>query len=189
MRVLGIDPGLTRCGWGVVEGRPGARPTALGVGVLRSSAELDLELRLLELHTGVTALLREFRPVVVCAEINEKIPPPVRFTVRYDPSYVWAVDHFYGQSVSTLHDLASANGYALVELHYNNAFLVPAELGVPGLSAEAAYREGYLERPDRLRVFPWNADMEALHSLDPQGQVDFLRAKFARYDGQYEIGL
>ena len=38
MRVLGIDPGLTRCGWGVVEGRPGAKPTALGVGVIRSSA-------------------------------------------------------------------------------------------------------------------------------------------------------
>ena len=26
MRVLGIDPGLTRCGWGVVDGRPGAAP-------------------------------------------------------------------------------------------------------------------------------------------------------------------
>ena len=68
MRVLGIDPGLTRCGWGVVEGRPGGKPTALGVGVLRSSAELDLELRLLELHTAVTALLREYRPDVVAIE-------------------------------------------------------------------------------------------------------------------------
>ena len=27
MRVLGIDPGLTRCGWGVIDGRPGARPS------------------------------------------------------------------------------------------------------------------------------------------------------------------
>src|SRR3954468_17818667 len=68
MRVLGIDPGLTRCGWGVVDGRPGARPTAVGVGVIRSSAELDLELRLLELHTQVTALLREHRPDVVAIE-------------------------------------------------------------------------------------------------------------------------
>src|SRR3712207_7256980 len=68
MRVLGIDPGLTRCGWGVVDGRPGARPTAVGVGVLRTMAELDLELRLLELHTGVTALLREHRPDVVAIE-------------------------------------------------------------------------------------------------------------------------
>src|SRR5215218_7816774 len=68
LRVLGIDPGLTRCGWGVVEGRPGARPTALGVGVVRSSAELDLELRLLEVHTAVTGLLREFRPDAVAIE-------------------------------------------------------------------------------------------------------------------------
>ncbi len=68
MRVLGIDPGLTRCGWGVVDGRPGMRPTAVGVGVLRTMAELDLELRLLELHTAVTALLREHRPDVVAIE-------------------------------------------------------------------------------------------------------------------------
>jgi crossover junction endodeoxyribonuclease RuvC len=68
MRVLGIDPGLTRCGWGIVDGHPGARPTAVGVGVIRSSAELDLELRLLELHTQVTALLREHRPDVVAIE-------------------------------------------------------------------------------------------------------------------------
>src|SRR3954466_16198487 len=56
MRGVGIDPGLPRCGWGVVDGRPGARPTAIDVGVIRTMAELDLELRLLELHTAVTAL-------------------------------------------------------------------------------------------------------------------------------------
>ena len=68
MRVLGIDPGLTRCGWGVVEGRPGARPTALGVGVVRGSPELDLELRLLEVHSAVAALIREHRPAAVAIE-------------------------------------------------------------------------------------------------------------------------
>src|SRR3954465_5911207 len=93
MRVLGIDPGLTRCGWGVVDGRPGARPpargvggrpgpgpAAVGVGVIRTMAELDLELRLLELHTAVTALLREHRPDVVAIERvftqSNKGPPP-----------------------------------------------------------------------------------------------------------------
>ncbi|MCW2581529.1 MAG: Crossover junction endodeoxyribonuclease RuvC [Klenkia sp.] len=68
MRVLGIDPGLTRCGWGVVDGRPGARPTAVGVGVVRSDADLALELRLLELHAAVAALLREHQPDVVAIE-------------------------------------------------------------------------------------------------------------------------
>lgn len=68
MRVLGIDPGLTRCGWGVVEGRPGARPVALGVGVVRSSPDLALELRLLELHSALTLLVREHQPDVVAVE-------------------------------------------------------------------------------------------------------------------------
>ncbi len=68
VRVLGIDPGLTRCGWGVVDGRPGARPTAVGVGVLRSDPDLALELRLLELHSGVSALLRAHQPDVVAIE-------------------------------------------------------------------------------------------------------------------------
>jgi len=68
VRVLGIDPGLTRCGWGVVDGRPGARPTAVGVGVVRSDPTLALELRLLQVHTEVTALLREHRPDVVAVE-------------------------------------------------------------------------------------------------------------------------
>src|SRR5215203_1556948 len=68
MRVLGIDPGLTRCGWGVVDGRPGARPTAVAVGVVRTHAELDLELRLLELHTEITTLVRRHEPDVVAIE-------------------------------------------------------------------------------------------------------------------------
>ena len=49
-------------------GVPARGPTAIGVGVLRTMAELDLELRLLELHTAVTALLREHRPDVVAIE-------------------------------------------------------------------------------------------------------------------------
>jgi crossover junction endodeoxyribonuclease RuvC len=52
----------------VVDGRPGGRPTAVDVGVIRSSAELDLELRLLELHTAVTSLVRQHRPDVVAIE-------------------------------------------------------------------------------------------------------------------------
>ena len=43
------------------------------------------------------ALLTEYRPRVMCAEVNEKIPPPVRLTVRYDRPL--GQDHFYGQSM------------------------------------------------------------------------------------------
>jgi hypothetical protein len=139
-------------------------------------------------HFVLDALLADYRPRVISAEVNEKIPPPVRFTVRYDPDHAWVRDHFYGQSISTLADLAARHDYALVELSYNNAFLVPAEHNpLPALTAEEAYRVGYLERPDRLRLFPWNEDMEPLHGLDTAGKLDFLRRYFARYEGRYDL--
>ena len=44
MRVLGVDPGLTRCGVGVVEGVAGRPLTMLGVGVVRTPADAELGL-------------------------------------------------------------------------------------------------------------------------------------------------
>ena len=46
MRVLGIDPGLTRCGLGVVDGVPGRQPLLVAVDVVRTSSDLDVARRL-----------------------------------------------------------------------------------------------------------------------------------------------
>jgi hypothetical protein len=125
-------------------------------------------------------ILREFRPFLVCAEINEKIPPPIKFSVLWRPGYAWRMDHFFGQSLSQLHTLCVAHQYALVELHYNNAFLVPVEkCGVPALTPEQAYEAGYRSRPDRAQKFPWNADMEPLLTMSPERGVQFLNERFA----------
>jgi crossover junction endodeoxyribonuclease RuvC len=68
MRVLGIDPGLTRCGLGVVEGRPGRPPELLGVDVLRTASDLDTSRRLLRLEEELDAWLVEHRPDTVAVE-------------------------------------------------------------------------------------------------------------------------
>mgnify|MGYP003363005813 FL=1 len=47
-RILGIDPGLTRCGIGVVEGAVGRPPVFIAVGVVRTSPDLDVAHRLLQ---------------------------------------------------------------------------------------------------------------------------------------------
>jgi crossover junction endodeoxyribonuclease RuvC len=47
IRVLGVDPGLTRCGVGVVEGAPGRALTMVRVGVIRTPAGEDIAVRLL----------------------------------------------------------------------------------------------------------------------------------------------
>ena len=67
MYVLGIDPGLSRCGYGLVEQqRTGTR--AVAVGVLRTPPTMPTPDRLAELQADLRALLQEHRPEVVAIE-------------------------------------------------------------------------------------------------------------------------
>ncbi|MGK5451295.1 crossover junction endodeoxyribonuclease RuvC [Streptomyces radiopugnans] len=68
MRVLGVDPGLTRCGIGVVEGTAG-RPLRMGgVGVVRTPADAEVPDRLVLVERGIEEWLEEYRPDVVAVE-------------------------------------------------------------------------------------------------------------------------
>jgi crossover junction endodeoxyribonuclease RuvC len=68
VRVLGVDPGLTRCGLGVVDGAPGRRMTLVDVSVARSSPDDPLELRLLQIEQAVERVLDATTPDAVAVE-------------------------------------------------------------------------------------------------------------------------
>ncbi|HEY8479313.1 MAG TPA: crossover junction endodeoxyribonuclease RuvC [Spirillospora sp.] len=68
MRVMGVDPGLTRCGVGVVEGAPGRRLRLVHVSVVRTDPEDDIASRLLGIEAGIEALMGELRPDAVAVE-------------------------------------------------------------------------------------------------------------------------
>lgn len=68
MRVLGIDPGLTRCGVAVVEGGPGQALVVRHVGVLRTAPDAAVEQRLAELEAALAALVSDFAPDVIAIE-------------------------------------------------------------------------------------------------------------------------
>ncbi|ABL81890.1 MULTISPECIES: crossover junction endodeoxyribonuclease RuvC [unclassified Nocardioides] len=68
MRVLGIDPGLTRCGMGVVDGSVGRPLTLVDVNVLRTSADLPVPERLVTIERGVEAWIEEHAPDAVAIE-------------------------------------------------------------------------------------------------------------------------
>ncbi|GAA2448099.1 crossover junction endodeoxyribonuclease RuvC [Streptomyces glaucus] len=68
MRVLGVDPGLTRCGVGVVEGVAGRPLTMLGVGVVRTPVDADLGDRLVAIEQGIEQWIDEYRPEYVAVE-------------------------------------------------------------------------------------------------------------------------
>jgi crossover junction endodeoxyribonuclease RuvC len=67
-RVLGIDPGLTRCGVGVVEGVPGRPCTLIAYHVVRTDPDEELPLRLLQLDRHLSALVAEHQPGSVAVE-------------------------------------------------------------------------------------------------------------------------
>lgn len=68
MRVLGVDPGLTRCGLGVVEGVAGRLPTLVAVQVIRTAATDDLGTRLVALEQAVEQWLDRYAPDAVAVE-------------------------------------------------------------------------------------------------------------------------
>jgi len=67
MRVLGIDPGLRVCGWGVIEVVE-ERLVYLDSGTLRPDPDAPIVARLSVLHTGIRAVLDRFQPAQVAIE-------------------------------------------------------------------------------------------------------------------------
>ena len=68
MRVLGVDPGLTRCGIGIVDGSVGAPLSFVGVGVIKTDSDQALEMRLLSVEVELRAWIEKYRPDVIAVE-------------------------------------------------------------------------------------------------------------------------
>jgi crossover junction endodeoxyribonuclease RuvC len=68
MRVLGVDPGLTRCGIGVIEGEPGRPLRLIGTDVIRTPAGDEIGARLLALEVEIDRWLARHQPDAVAVE-------------------------------------------------------------------------------------------------------------------------
>lgn len=92
MKVLGVDPGSSVVGFGVVEARAqGAMPRLVECGVIRTAGSASLPGRLRAIHEGLTELLQRHRPDVVAVE-----------------------DIFYGRNARSTAVLAHARGVILL---------------------------------------------------------------------------
>ena len=68
MRVLGIDPGLTRCGIGIVDSVGPQKLEMVGVGVIKTDIDASLEFRLLELEKEISLWINKYKPDVIAVE-------------------------------------------------------------------------------------------------------------------------
>ena len=123
LRVLGIDPGLTRCGIGVVDALGGRRARLVHAGVIRSASEAPLERRLLVIAHGLRAALEEFGPDAV------------------------AVERVFSQAnTSTVIGTAQVSGIALLEAHERG---IPVALHTPSEVKAAVTGSG---RADKKQI-------------------------------------
>lgn len=68
MRVLGVDPGLTRCGIGVVDADTQRKLHLVSFGVIKTSVEQPLEQRLLQLNDELERWIKQYQPQVIAVE-------------------------------------------------------------------------------------------------------------------------
>lgn len=101
MRVLGIDPGSVRTGWGVVE-RSGSKLTGIAAGVIEAGSTDELHLRLAVIYDGLRAVIVDYQPTTVAVE-----------------------DIFYARSVKSALTLGHARGVALLAAGHSGLDVTP----------------------------------------------------------------
>ncbi|MDH2345460.1 crossover junction endodeoxyribonuclease RuvC [Bradyrhizobium sp. SSUT18] len=67
VRIIGIDPGLRRTGWGVIEAE-GNRLIYVACGSVEPPDDLPLASRLLAIHEGLAAVLSDHKPMEAAVE-------------------------------------------------------------------------------------------------------------------------
>ena len=150
---------------------------------------LNLDIDSYDLFIIEELLKSEYRPKIISMEINEKIPPPVFFTVLFEPSHFWKGDHFFGCSITAASSTVKKFGYKLIKLQYNNAIFVCDSFSqnFEDLSPEKAYDEGYKYKPDRKQKFKYNESVDELLHMDSKNVIIFLNNLYKDYEGMYKL--
>jgi hypothetical protein len=164
--------------------------TLLGFEVPNDFSLLNLDIDSYDLYVICEILKGGFKPKIISMEINEKIPSSVYFTVDYDEKHYWRGDHFYGCSLRAASETVKPFGYLLESLQYNNAIFVRSDLAdhlFNDTSIEMAYENGYKNKTDRKKLFPWNADVECLLEFSKDDSIKFINNFFSKYEGKYTI--
>jgi len=132
-------------------------------------------------------LLESYRPKIISMEINEKIPPPIYFTVTYDENHFWKGDHFFGCSLQAAYEEVTRFNYKLYSVIYNNAIFIPEEMNLEfqNLSVEEFYKDGYENKSDRKEKFSYNSDVDVLLGLQQEEAIIFLNNFFKEYRGMF----
>lgn len=161
--------------------------TALNVP--KNFGYLNIDIDSYDLSVLRAMLDSDFRPSIISMEINENFGPEYYFEVKWNENHTWKADHFFGCSLTAANSTLATYNYVLVKMEYNNAIFVTRQesssFKLP-TDMKQAYLEGYLNKKDRLDLFPWNQDLEFMHSELPSSEkIKKIEDLFHEYSGHY----
>lgn len=125
-------------------------------------------------------ILAVYKPRIIIAEINEKIPPPLRFEVLYRENYVWEEDHCYGFSISAGEKVLDEHGYSIIEIfELQNIICIDSSISVDDRRCiQQIYKEDYIDKSGREEELWWNKGVNYWLELDT---IDELMFDIIRY--------
>lgn len=120
-------------------------------------------------------ILSVYKPRIIIAEINEKIPPPIRFEVLYKDGYAWDESHLYGFSIAAGEKVFTEHGYRVQQIYdYGNIICIDASMASEALpSIKDMYKEQYIDKPGRKTELPWNCDINNWLTIDDPDDLAF----------------
>lgn len=120
-------------------------------------------------------ILAVYKPRIVLAEINEKIPPPLQFEVLYKENYAWDESHLYGFSIAAGEKVFREHGYRVQQIYdLVNIICIDASMVSEPLPAiEDMYREQYIDKPEREKELWWNSDINYWLKIDDPDDLAF----------------
>jgi hypothetical protein len=125
-------------------------------------------------------ILAVYKPRIIIAEINEKIPPPIRFEVLYKEDYSWDNSHFYGFSIAAGEKVFAEHGYRIKQIYeLVNIICIDESMPSEALpSIKDMYKEQYINDPEREKELWWNNDINYWFEID---EPDELAVEIGRY--------
>jgi hypothetical protein len=111
-------------------------------------------------------ILQTYKPKIIIAEINEKIPPPICFEIKYRDDYSWDESHFFGFSIQSGANVMTNNGYKVLSIYdLNNILCINADLcqtlGIENNNdnIKQIYKDQYIDIDSRVWILPWNENV------------------------------
>jgi len=115
--------------------------------------------------TLAKTILQKYKPSFIVIEYNEKIPPSIKFEVKYKSDYGWDNTHFYGFSIAKGEEEFSKLNYSFYDIYDINNLLfinndIMKELDIVQGNIISKYDEHYKFNLSSKKLFFCNSDVE-----------------------------